>query len=1024
MKKLLALSTILILNSSLLIFISHAQAPPEGINYQAVARNAAGNALANATLDIQFIIHDGAANGPPVFNETHLNVTSNIYGLYTLVIGSVQTTNFSSINWINGTKFLEVLVNDGSGPVSMGSTQMMSVPYALYAKSAGGSTGPIGPIGPTGPAGPTGATGPASTVPGPIGPTGPPGSANISGTTGNIIKFTGSTTGGNSQIFEDATNNIGIGNPSTGAKLDVTGTGKFSNSLTVGAYTLPALDGTANQILKTNGAGVLTWSPDNGNSYTNGTGLNLTGNTFSLTTTGVNPGTYGSATKTPRFTVDAQGRLTAADSVPITIPGVLPIGTAGQTLYNNGITWLATSNLYNDGTNVGIGTNNPISGKLVVLEVGTNRAGYFVTNSATNTSNVLHATTNGLGRAGHFEIKNTGNASSALYAATDGTGLAGEFTGKIKINDGSAVAGHVLTAVDASGNAKWQAPTAGAGPWTKTGGRIYPIILSDSLSMGTTTPTTKFEFAGGGFKVTAGTNSDKNISLTGGNNTGTGLGGDISLLGGSGYNMRGGNISIDAGYTSSWSGAGTTSDVYIRGGAMEALANYSHIKVGGGKAISGGNSNAHGGDLTLSGGNGTGSNNNGGNILLLPGNATGTATAGNVGIGTTNPDASSLLDISSTTKGILVPRMKQPERLAIPTPAMGLLVYQTDIPAGFYYWDGTQWLRIATAGGGSAWSLNGNASVSTANFIGTTDSASLSIRANNFEYIKLDHTKLQVRIGNNTSNSGTGSMGRAFGSNLVVNGNQATAMGNYVQANHLGSFVIGDWSGSTPPLTQSSNVDEMTMRFDGGYRFFCKKDLSPFAGVFFKPGGNVGIGIPNPTQRLEVAGRVKIMDGSEGPDKVFVSDATGVGSWKPSSINTGFTAFRTTTSSIPNGSSSVVLPSEAIDDASAFNNTTGVFTAPGPGVYLFSASAAFTNGNGVNYVAMEIVKGPTTTIKQSIGRTPNGTGEFISLEATVMVRLAAGEQISLRVFNNSGANVTLMGDSNGIYTSLNGHKIY
>lgn len=61
-------------------------------------------------------------------------------------------------------------------------------------------------------------------------------------------------------------------------------------------------------------------------------------------------------------------------------------------------------------------------------------------------------------------------------------------------------------------------------------------------------------------------------------------------------------------------------------------------------------------------------------------------TYGNVGIGTTSPTASALLDVSSTTKGLLTPRMTQAQRNAIPSPAPGLLVFQTDGTAGFYYY--------------------------------------------------------------------------------------------------------------------------------------------------------------------------------------------------------------------------------------------------------------------------------------------------------------------------------------------------
>ncbi|WP_299335509.1 phage tail protein [uncultured Psychroserpens sp.] len=65
-----------------------------------------------------------------------------------------------------------------------------------------------------------------------------------------------------------------------------------------------------------------------------------------------------------------------------------------------------------------------------------------------------------------------------------------------------------------------------------------------------------------------------------------------------------------------------------------------------------------------------------------------------VGIGTTTPDASAALEITSTDSGILIPRMLVSERISITSPAEGLLVYQTDDVSGFYYYNGTHWVRL------------------------------------------------------------------------------------------------------------------------------------------------------------------------------------------------------------------------------------------------------------------------------------------------------------------------------------------
>lgn len=77
-------------------------------------------------------------------------------------------------------------------------------------------------------------------------------------------------------------------------------------------------------------------------------------------------------------------------------------------------------------------------------------------------------------------------------------------------------------------------------------------------------------------------------------------------------------------------------------------------------------------------------------------------TLGNVAIGIIAPDSSAVLDISSTTKGALFPRMTEIQKNAIATPATGLLVYQLDSTNGFYYFDGAAWLFLGAGSSSSA----------------------------------------------------------------------------------------------------------------------------------------------------------------------------------------------------------------------------------------------------------------------------------------------------------------------------------
>jgi hypothetical protein len=75
------------------------------------------------------------------------------------------------------------------------------------------------------------------------------------------------------------------------------------------------------------------------------------------------------------------------------------------------------------------------------------------------------------------------------------------------------------------------------------------------------------------------------------------------------------------------------------------------------------------------------------------------STYAQVGIGTTSPNASSILELNSTTQGMLTPRMTESERDLIATPATGLLIYQINNTPGFYYYNSTAWVPF---GGGGA----------------------------------------------------------------------------------------------------------------------------------------------------------------------------------------------------------------------------------------------------------------------------------------------------------------------------------
>lgn len=112
---------------------------PQTLNYQAVARDGSGNPIVNDVIGLRLSILDGSETGTVAYQET-FSPSTNQFGLFTVNIGTgtVSSGNFSNINWGSGSKWLktEVDVAGGTNYIVIGSTQFVSVPYALYAENS------------------------------------------------------------------------------------------------------------------------------------------------------------------------------------------------------------------------------------------------------------------------------------------------------------------------------------------------------------------------------------------------------------------------------------------------------------------------------------------------------------------------------------------------------------------------------------------------------------------------------------------------------------------------------------------------------------------------------------------------------------------------------------------------------------------------------------------------------------------------------------------------------------------------
>lgn len=393
---------------------------PQGFNYQAVARDATGNLVKTQNISIRINIISGSASGTIQWQEIQ-NVTTNEFGLFTLIVGQGTSTgaglspSFSAISWTSSIYFLRVDVDytGGQNYISMGTAQLWSVPYAMVSGNSlnapagptgptgisgitgstgtsgidgiNGATGPTGHMGPTGPMGTigidgaTGPTGPTGSGMGPTGPTGytgaigPTGSAGLNGATGptGLNGATGSTgiTGptGSTGTGMGPTGSTGATGPTGSAGLNGA-TGPTGSAGLNGATGPSGLNGA------TGSAGITGATGATGTGMGPTGPIGLTGPTGPSGIDGINgsTGPMGLQGVTGPTGSDGSDGITGATgptgvgTAGITGPtgpsgtgGSLPTGISGQTLRYDGTNWVATSNLFNSGSNIGIGTTTP-----------------------------------------------------------------------------------------------------------------------------------------------------------------------------------------------------------------------------------------------------------------------------------------------------------------------------------------------------------------------------------------------------------------------------------------------------------------------------------------------------------------------------------------------------------------------------------------------------------------------------------------------------------------------------------------
>jgi hypothetical protein len=297
----------------------------------------------------------------------------------------------------------------------------------------------------------------------------------------------------------------------------------------------------------------------------------------------------------------------------------------------------------------------------------------------------------------------------------------------------------------------------------------------------------------------------------------------------------------------------------------------------------------------------------------------------NVGINQTGttPDASAMLDISSTSSGLLIPRMTSAQRSAITSPATGLVVYQTDGTSGFYYNSGTSgspvWIRLITSTT-TGWLTSGN-TVTGSEILGTTSNHDLPIYTSNSERMRITSAgrvgiglsspacMVDVYAGNSSVNSiinAVGAKNEFLQMNIQNTSNGAKAQCGYSATAADGTLTTGFvWMG----INNTNFNDPATYNIGGGNDvsflgsgedmyiansnqtksiiFSTGKSTNPYFNERMRitNAGNVGIGTASPTNKLHIyettgttpsssAGSIFLEHGNSGGQSSIVFKST------------------------------------------------------------------------------------------------------------------------------------------------------
>jgi hypothetical protein len=346
------------------------------------------------------------------------------------------------------------------------------------------------------------------------------------------------------------------------------------------------------------------------------------------------------------------------------------------------------------------------------------------------------------------------------------------------------------------------------------------------------------------------------------------------------------------------------------------------------------------------------------------------------GIGTTTPNASAKLDVFSTTKGFLPPRMTNAQRTAISSPAEGLMVYQTDGTSGLYYYNGSAWIYIINSTTNVVSIVNGGTGTTTSTGTGSV-------------VLNTSPTLITPALGTPSSATLTNASGLPIASGVSGLGTGVASFLATPTSSNLASAISDETGSGALVFGTSPSLITPTLGVASGTSL-------ALAGTTVSNSTSTGA--------LTVAGGVGI-GGALNASSVTATNF--IGGETPIYLS----ANKASSQSIPYNATTTVTNWDGTpwinNYPSAWNSTTGVWTCPRAGIYEFNFSATLDQHSGSTigneFAVTLFLNGSLQSIGDFWAQTSSNT-RAPHASTDLIMSLSVGDVVTTRIYQNLNLN--------------------